>query len=157
MYKCILHPTDLQANHFSLCEKAKKLADFHKSSLYLIHVIEIPQTLLLAQNLGFAELIMPAKEDAQTVLKTIGDALDIPRNHQFVEIGMVKHHILERADKLKCDLIVMGKHASHSITNLMGSTTYHIMQHAKCDVLTLTNPGHDEAQKAAPSNKGSKI
>lgn len=136
MYKTILHPTDLLENHFSLCEKAKKMADYHQAKLYLVHIIEIPQMHLLAQNLGFAELVAPAKEDAQTVLKTICEALHLPLTHQFVEIGTIKHHILERAEALKSDLIIMGQHSSHGL-HLLGSTTYHIVQHAPCDVLTL--------------------
>jgi nucleotide-binding universal stress UspA family protein len=137
MYKCILHATDLQENHFALCEKAKQFADYHHAKLYLIHIIEIPQTLLLAQNLGFTELVAPAKEDAQTVLKTVGEALKVPVSHQHVEVGMVKYHILEYADTLKCDLIILGRHSPQGFSHLLGSTTYHVMQDANCDVLTL--------------------
>lgn len=137
MYKRILHATDLQQNHFSMCEKVTKLAKYHHAELFLVHVIEIPQSMLLAQNLGFAELLLPAKEDAKIVLKTIGDALNISEKHQFVDIGIVKQHILERASSLKCDLIVLGRHCSGILPSLLGSTTYHVMQHADCDVLIL--------------------
>lgn len=140
MYKRILHATDLQQDHFALCEKAKKLADYHHAMLYLIHVIEIPQTVLLAQNLGLAGLITPAKEDAFTVLKTVADALKLPEKHLYVEIGSVSYHILEQAEALKADLIIMGRHAG--MPTPFGSTTYHVMQHANCDVLTLGASQH---------------
>lgn len=137
MYKCMLHATDLRENHFDLCKKAKQLADYHHAKLYLIHIIEIPQSLLLAQNLGFAQLAAPAKEDAQTVLATVGEALKVPVSQQKIEIGMVKYHILEYADALKCDLIILGRHSPHGLANLLGSTTYHVTEDANCDVLTL--------------------
>lgn len=137
MYKRILHATDLQTNHFAMCEKAANLAKYHNAELFLLHVIEIPQSMLLAQNLGFTELLLPAKEDAKIVLKTIGDALKISEKHQFVDIGIVKQHILEKSSSLKCDLIVLGRHCSSMLPSLLGSTTYNVMQHANCDVLTL--------------------
>lgn len=135
MYQSILHPTDLKQNHFDLCKKAADLAKYHQATLYLLHVIEIPQSLLLAQNLGFTELVKPAKTDAETVLKTLGDAFSIPHEALFVEIGSVKYHILEKAKALKNQLIVLGRHST--LPELLGSTSYGIIQHANCDVLTL--------------------
>ncbi|OGV27207.1 MAG: universal stress protein UspA [Legionellales bacterium RIFCSPHIGHO2_12_FULL_37_14] len=137
MYKRILHATDLQKNHFAMCEKANTLAKYHHAELFLVHIVEIPQSMILAQNLGFAGLIAPAKEDAKIVLKTVGEALKIPTSHQFVDTGIVRQHILERATSLKCDLIILGRHGEGMLQSLLGSTTYHIMQHAECDVLTL--------------------
>lgn len=141
MYKHILHATDLQENHFDLCKKAADLAKHHHATLYLLHIIEIPQSLLLAQNLGFTELAKPAKTDAVTVLRTLGEAFSIPNNHLFVEIGSPKHHIIEKAKQLKCQLIILGHHTSPTgVPGFLGSTTYSVMQHASCDVLTVNTP-----------------
>lgn len=138
MYQRIVHATDLQQDHYAMCEQAKKFADFHHAQLYLMHVIEIPSALIIAQNLGFTELLAPAKEDAQLVLQTIAESLSLPKSHLYTEIGTVKHHILARAEELKADLIILGRHSSHGLPTLLGSTAYHVMQHAHCDVLTLS-------------------
>ena len=59
MYKNILHLTDLTTQHYLMCEKAMKIAQQFQAKLYLLHVIELPPTLQLAQGLGFAELDSP--------------------------------------------------------------------------------------------------
>ncbi len=137
MYHNILHATDLSSNHFKMCEKAVKIAHSFHAQLFLLHVIEPPASLQLAQGLGFAEFYHPMKEDAQAVMRTVGDALKIPVSHQFVEIGSIKMHILEKVDELNCDLIIMGSHGPSKLPAFLGSTAHAVVHKAKCDILTL--------------------
>ncbi|MCX7114899.1 MAG: universal stress protein [Gammaproteobacteria bacterium] len=134
-YKRILHATDLQSDHFKMCEQALAFAKYHQAPLYLIHVIETPQSLLLAQTLGFVELVEPAKELALTVLKTIADALALPYENLFVETGSIKNHVVDKATALHCDLIMVGRQAAEGFS--LGSTTCQIAQHMPCDLLIL--------------------
>lgn len=136
MFKHILCATDLQANHYNFCAKAVQLAKYHHAELTLLHVIEIPSSLVVAQNLGFTELMMPAKDDAQLVLQSLGEALHVPQSHQLLKIGSVKQHILETAAQHHCDLIVLGSDTA-ALPTMLGSTAYHVMHHAPCDVLML--------------------
>lgn len=137
MYKSILHATDLSENHFELCKKAAEIAKNFEAKLHLIHVITIPSSLQLAQSLGFAELVEPRKEDAITVMKLLGETLGIPKTRQHVEIGSVKAALLEKAKELSSNLIILGNHTTSTIPAFMGSTTYSMLLHAPCDVLTL--------------------
>lgn len=134
-YKKILHATDLQGEHFKTCEKAAQFAKSHQADLYLMHVIEIPNTYLLAQLLGFAELVQPAKEDAASVLKTIADAIQLPHENLLVEIGSVKQHVTEKIKAMRCDLLILGTHMTHSFPDMFGSTASQITRHAECDIL----------------------
>jgi nucleotide-binding universal stress UspA family protein len=136
-YKKILHATDLQGDHFKLCEKVAAFAKLHQAELYLIHVIEIPGSLLIAQTLGFTELVAPAKEDAKAVLKTVAEAIHISTQHTIVKFGSVKQHVTETAVKLQCDLIIIGSHSTHELSDMLGTTAWHISQHAPCDVLMI--------------------
>ncbi len=137
MYTNILFATDLLNEHSHLIEKASVIAKQFNAKLYLLHVIELPASIQLAQGLGFTELANPAKDDAQTVLSLIGENLNIPTEQQFVEIGSVKEHILEKAKDLNCQLIIIGSHSSTGIQNFLGSTAHATVNHAPCDVLTL--------------------
>ncbi len=140
MYKHILHATDLSKNHFDMCKQATEIAKFFHAKLYLLHVIEPPATLQLAQGLGFAEFDQPLKDDAEAVMRTIGEALAIPTECQFVEIGSIKMHVLQKVDELSCNLIIIGSHQPSKLPAFLGSTAHAVVHHAKCDVLTLRAP-----------------
>lgn len=139
MYKIILHPTDLLENHYALCEQAAKLAAYFHADLYLLHVIQPPAALQIAQGLGFAEIAEPAREDALSVINLLCDPLSIPKKNAFVQIGSIKHAILEKAQELHADLIIIGSHSTTQFSPFLGSTAYSTLNHAPCDVLTI-NP-----------------
>ena len=137
MYTNILFATDLLNEHNHLTKKAAAIAKEFKAKLYLLHVIELPASIQLAQGLGFTELAKPAKDDAQTVLSLIGDNLHIPAEQQFVEIGSVKEHIFTKVQELNCQLIIIGSHSSSGLQAFLGSTAHVTVNHAPCDVMTL--------------------
>ena len=137
MYTHILHATDLSEHHFPMCQQAVEIAKCFKAKLYLLHVIEPPASLQLAQGLGFAELSNPTKNDAEAVMKVLGEALSIPVSRQFVEIGSVKMQVLKKVEELACNLIIIGSHTPSALPAFLGSTAHAVVHHAKCDVLTV--------------------
>ena len=137
MYKTILHATDLNNTHFELCEQAVAVAARFDARLYLLHVIEAPASLQLAQGLGFAEIGVPVKDDAEVVMRVLGEALDLPEEQLLVESGSVKNKVLEKAAALGCDLLIIGSHTPHELSELMSSTARSLMEQAPIDVLTL--------------------
>lgn len=137
MYTTILHATDLSEDHFDMCEQAKAIATCFHAKLYLLHVIEPPPSLQLAQGLGFAEFDHPIKDDAQTVLGLVGEAIGVPKECQFVEVGSIKMNVLRIAEELAANLIIVGSHTRSSLPPFLGSTAHAVIHHAKCDVLTI--------------------
>ena len=140
MYTTILHATDFSETHFRLCQQAMEVALRFNATLYLLHVIEPPASLQLAQGLGFAEFDSPLKEDAETVMRALGDALNIPPSQQFVEIGSIKGHTLDKIQCLNCDLLIIGSHTQNNLPAILDSTARGIITAATCDVLTLRVP-----------------
>ena len=137
MISTILHATDLSQCHYTLCQEAVEIAKCFHAKLYFLHVIQPPATLQIAQGLGFAEFDAPVKDNAQTVMKVLGEALKIPDEQLFVEVGSIKFTILNKAKELGCDLIIIGSHTPSQLPAFLGSTSHAIVQHAKCNVLTL--------------------
>lgn len=137
MYTHILHATDLRENHFHMCQQAVAIAKCFRARLYLLHVIQPPASLQLAQGLGFAEFDQPIKDDAEAVMRTLGEALNIPTSQQFVEIGSIKINVLKKVEELSCNLIIIGSHSANKLPSFLGSTAHAVVHHAKCDVLTL--------------------
>lgn len=70
MYTNILHATDLSNDHFNMCQQAAEIAKKFGAKLYLLHVIETPPSVQIAQGLGFAEINSPLQiqENAKVVL-----------------------------------------------------------------------------------------
>lgn len=137
MYSTFIHATDLSQNHYAMCEEAKNIADKFNAKLYLMHVIEPPVSLQLAQSLGFAEFDMPLREDAVAVMQVIADSLGLAEDQLIVEIGSIKSHILNKIKELHCDLMIVGKHSPDALHHLLGSTAHAVSHHAPCHVLTL--------------------
>lgn len=137
MYTHIIHATDLSENHFNMCKQAVDIAKHFNAKLYIMHVIEPPASLQLAQGLGFAEFDHPIKDDAETVMRTLGDALNIPVEQQIVCIGPIKSTILDKVEEMACNLIIIGSHTPSKLPSFLGSTAHAIVHHAPCDVLTL--------------------
>lgn len=138
MYTTILHATDLSENHYDLCQRAVKFAKSIHASIHFLHVIEIPSSLQWAQSLGFAELAAPVREDAATVMAALGDDLEIPASHQYIEIGTPSLHILNKIKEIRCDLVILGERSTNHLS-FVGSTVQTVIHHASCDVLTLNN------------------
>lgn len=139
MYTRILYATDLSSAHYPQCQQALEIALKFNATLYLLHVLETPSSLQLAQGLGFAEFDspVPVQEDAEAVLQTLGDALNIPAAQQFVEIGSIKTHVLEKIAALECNLLIIGSHGKQNLPTLLGNTARSLVESAPCDVLTL--------------------
>ena len=137
MYKKILHATDLRENHFELCQQVVTLAHSLGAELHFLHVVETPLSLQWAQSLGFAELARPVKEDAQTVMTTLGEALNIPASHLHVEVGSAYMGILETIKALGSDLLILGSHSAKALPSFPGSTAHAVAHHAPCDILTM--------------------
>ncbi len=137
MYTTILHATDLSENHFEMCRQAVAIATRFHAKLYLLHVIEPPASLQLAQGLGFAEFYQPKKDDAKAVMQVLGESLNIPLERQLVEVGSIRMHVIDKMNELACNLIIIGSHTPTKLPAFLGSTAHEIMHHASCDVLTL--------------------
>ena len=139
MYNIILHATDLSDEHFHMCEQAVDFSKHFQAKLYLLHVIEPPASLQLAQGLGFAEFDRPisVKIDAQVVMATIGDALNIPLEQQMVEIGSIKQHVLLKLQSLGAELLIIGHHTASHIPAFFESSAHMLAKDAKCNILLL--------------------
>ncbi len=137
MYKIILHATDLSKDHFAICKQSVEIARRFSAKLHLLHVIEPPSSLQLAQGLGFAEVAEPDKDDALAVMAVVGETFAIPKKQQHVEIGSIKMHIASTVKELGCNLVIIGSHHANGLPAFLGNTARAIIDHSPCDVLTL--------------------
>ncbi len=139
MYKHILFATDLSDESDFVISKVRAMRDFTHAKLSLIHVVE-PMPGYSYAYLGIEDIEGQLIEESRTALAKLGNALNVDKKDQFVEVGPTKSKIQEIAESIGVDLIVCGSHGRHGLSLLLGSTANAILHGAKCDVLVVRLP-----------------
>ncbi|HZH12268.1 MAG TPA: universal stress protein [Microvirga sp.] len=139
MFKTILVPVDLGeigAAQPALA-KAVELAAASEGSIRLIYVRAIvPVT--------YMEFMPPAfdqeqQDEAEKKLAQLAAQVNLPaeRVSAVVRLGSVYNEVLDEAEKIGADLVVIGSHRPSMATYLLGSNASTVVRHAKCSVLVV--------------------
>jgi len=137
MYQKLLFATDLSKPQHDLCAQAVKIAKHFDSSLYLLHVYDIPTSTQYAAALGFAEFTSPPTEDIKAVLNTLAKEFDIDDAHQIIKTGSAKKIIPQVAKDLAIDMILLGNHYDSTKQHLFSTVTQSVIHESNCDVVIL--------------------
>jgi len=144
-FSIILHPTDLSADWMAAFRVACGLAR-EGARLVVLHVMEKPlvasKDYLAALNNRLREFEAP---DAGVTLEL-----------QFEE-GHAAAEILRVAEKVGCDLIVMGSHGRTGLRRLVtGSVAEAVLRRASCSVLVVKHLSTEIAKpESTPLLEGS--
>ena len=139
LFRTILIPVDVDDAETSrpALERAVALAEASGGSLRLIYVRSLVPT-------SFMEFVPPhfdtaQQDEAQKRLAAIAEGVRLPKERvsHVVTMGGVYHDVLQEADKIGADLIVVGSHRPTMATYLIGSNAATIVRHAKCSVLVV--------------------
>jgi len=139
MYKTILVPIDLGdvETGRDAIERAVTLAQAGGGTIRLIYVRSIlPMT--------YMEYVPPAfdleqQEACEKKLAGLAAAIPLPaeRVSAVVRLGSVYNEVLDEAEKIGADLIVIGSHRPTMATYLLGSNASTIVRHARSSVLVV--------------------
>ena len=132
-YKHILFATDLGESSV-VTSKAAEFAKKFGATLSLVHIVEPIPAYGYPDGM---ELESPYIEEARAELSKLGKQLNVTDEHQYIEFGSIKTRIIELADELDCDLVIIGSHGRHGLSRLLGSTASAVLHGATCDVLTV--------------------
>lgn len=138
-YKHILLATDLSGQSNLTGKRAREIADESKARLSVVYVMEhspvayggeysIPIDANLEESL---------EKKAKDSLAKLGSKFGIALNDQHLASGSVKLAVIDTAEEIKADLIVVGTHSHHGLDVILGSRASAILSHAKCDVLVI--------------------
>lgn len=139
MFKTILLPVDLADVETAkpAIDRAVMLADSGDGTLRLIHVRSIlPVT--------YMEFVPPSfdaeqQKECEEKLAQVAAKIDLPgeRVSTVVRMGSVYAEVLDEADRIGADLIVVGSHRPTMATYLIGSNAATIVRHARSSVLVV--------------------
>jgi universal stress protein A len=119
-------------------KKAKALADEFGAQLHLVHAIEHMSSYGAAYGVAAgADIEEMLLENAADSMKKQGSELGLSEEFQVIKVGPARTIILEEADRIGADLIIVGSHGRHGIRLLLGSTANAVLHGAACDVLAV--------------------
>jgi len=138
----ILVPVDFSDCSLDALEYAVVVAQQAKASLMLLHVLEP-----VSYGLDFTLSHIRTREQVRESWTKRLEELASSHQHSHVQVeyqlrgGLPADSILDSAQTLPCDLIVMGTHGRRGISHaLSGSVAEAILRKSRCPVLTVRSP-----------------
>jgi nucleotide-binding universal stress UspA family protein len=106
-------------------------------TLRLVNVL--PTTPVMLAEYVPADFDTQQRTSAEEALAIIAreSGLDASRVSSVVRQGGIYHELLEEAERIKADLIVMTSHRPAMRTYFLGSNAGHVVRYAKCSVLVV--------------------
>lgn len=137
-YRHILLAADFTTESDKVVQRAKSLAETFNAKLSIVHVLE-PISIAYGGEfpVDLGDLHKELEKQAREQLTKLGERLNVPKENQFLEVGITKKEILRVATANDVDLIVMGSHGRHGLALLLGSTANAVLHHADIDVLAV--------------------
>ena len=140
--KTILVPTDLSTHAEAALDYACELALKLGATVHLVNVIGIPA--LGVPELGVAltgsmiDSLVTDNQGALDELVAARRAAGAPIGHAVMKTGDARDMIVQAAEELGVDLIVMGTHGRRGVSRaLLGSIAETVVRSAPCAVLTI--------------------
>lgn len=141
MYTTILVPVDLEEELLTknALEHAVRLAKMSGATIHLLHALPDASAFLSAYSFGIKEFENEAVVKANEKLKALVKTVDLPvsRLSFSVSFGTPRDEILQLAEEINADLIVVGSRRPDVKTYLLGSNAAAVVRHAKTSVLVV--------------------
>lgn len=141
LWQTILVPVDFSAPSEAALSYALTLAAESSAVLHVCHIIPVPHVLDALYERGFEpeetvkRIVSKARQRMNEIVRTTSSTLK-PQLH--CNEGDARDGVLEWAEKLKADLIVMGTHGRQGAERFfMGSVAEAVVRRASCPVLTM--------------------
>jgi nucleotide-binding universal stress UspA family protein len=157
-FKRIVCPTDFSKFSFRAADYAVSLAKHYDGEVHFVHVV--PEVLLHPDQYPY--LVEPVRTEPEIRSRAM-DRLDafmaLTRAEQIqsrfsVQEGAPVATILKVAKEDEADLICLGTHGREGVERLvLGSVAEKVLRKAPCPVMTVSEPGDEEAIRPAVFEK----
>ena len=137
--KTVLVPIDFSECSGKAVKYAVAFAKTFGAEIALVHVTDpyIPSSEMVTVDIAALkkEMIDAAEKELKTVCDETTTAVP---SKAILRVGRPFHEVIEVANELKPDLIIVGTHGRTGLSHaLLGSTAERIVRHANCPVLVL--------------------
>ena len=139
MFKKILVPVDLTEPEFAkpAIDTAVALAQTSGGEVRIVNVM--PMTPLMLAEYVPADFDTQQRQSSEEAVAKLAkeSGLDATRLTTVVRQGGIYHEVLEEAEMMGTDLIVMVSHRPALKTYFLGSNAGHVVRYATCSVLVV--------------------
>jgi universal stress protein A len=131
-HKNILLATDLHEDNKLVIEAAEDIAKNSNGTVFAIHTVtELPAM----YNVHIPSAGIDLKNNAKFAMQELAKKIGLKEENTRVIVGHPKSEILDYADEISADLIVIGSHCrSGLVSAFLGSTANAILHGSKTDV-----------------------
>ncbi|CAI1683293.1 universal stress protein [Serratia fonticola] len=141
MYKTILVPVDLAEDILTehALEHVEYLAKMSGAKVHFFHALPDASAFVTAYSFGIKEFENQAEVKAVEGLKKLMAGIDLPleRLSYTISFGSPRDEVLQLAEEISADLIVIGSRRPSVKTYLLGSNAAAIVRHAKISVMVV--------------------
>lgn len=141
MYRTILVPTDGSDPARAALDRAVDLARTYDANIHVLYVVDVGDVGLLTPSDAPAEGVRNSLR--RTAERIVADAVSVAEEagvpaESTVTIGIPHVEILDAADELDVDLVVVGTHGRTGLTRaLIGSVAERVVRRCSAPVLTV--------------------
>jgi universal stress protein A len=141
-YNNVLIAIDIYGNAEQVLERAMDLVD-ESTNVHILHVAFHSPFIYASYGVGgmVSDTALPIKDQVQiSALEVMHELLEktpFSALKATVEFGRAQDVIIDKAQALDTDLIIIGSHGRHGLALLLGSTANAVIHHAECDVLAV--------------------
>ncbi|WP_423792199.1 universal stress protein [Methanocaldococcus indicus] len=147
MYKKIVIPTDGSDVSNEALKHGYYIAKKMDAEVYVIYVVDISPFVGLPAEGTWEMIEQMLKEEGEEILKKskeIANEYDLDVKTELLE-GIPAKEIVEFAEKIKADLIVMGTTGKTGLERiLLGSVAERVIKNSHCPVLVVKKPKKEE-------------
>lgn len=141
MYKTILVPVDIAEDVLTehALEHVVYLAKMSGAKVHFFHALPDASAFVTAYSFGIKEFENQAEVKAVEGLKKIMAGIDLPLESlsYTISFGSPRDEVLQLAEEIGADLIVIGSRRPSVKTYLLGSNAAAIVRHAKISVMVV--------------------
>lgn len=133
----LLVPVDFSDLTEKVLPTAQYLAQVYDAEVHLLHVLEVVQGPL--KVFGNFDEDKARTKALELMDKVISETDGSTQFHKIIKMGKPYRKILEAANEINANAIVMGTHGASGMRELMvGTNAARVIRQAKCPVLTLS-------------------
>lgn len=137
-YQRILVAVDLSPDSDQVCVRAREVAKKYTAKLHLLHVVEyIPVEPMGEALLPSVEVSDDLVASATTRLQSLATEHQLGDAPRVVRVGNIKAELVQYAEEINADLVVLGSRERHGLAILVNYTEDTILHAAPCDVLAV--------------------
>jgi nucleotide-binding universal stress UspA family protein len=139
MFKKILVPVDLTEPEFAkpAIDAAVEMARASGGEVRIVNVL--PMTPVMLAEYVPADFDTQQRQSSEEAIATLAreSGMEASRLSTVVRQGGIYHEVLEEAELMGADLIVMVSHRPALKTYFLGSNAGHVVRYATCSVLVV--------------------